>query len=78
MMDSPGDYVFGGDLWNCKNPQRLAVLYCTAMGWTDVEPQAHLTSGTGINVSYTDTDGASRYRSIGASFLQDFAAGRGA
>jgi hypothetical protein len=75
-MDSPGDYSFGGDLWNCPNPQRLAVLYGTAMGWTDVVPQSHLTSGTGITVAYTDSEGEHRTFSVGASFLQDFAANR--
>jgi len=75
-MDSPGKYRFGGDLFNCPDPQRLAVLYGTAMGWTDVVPQAHLTSGQGISVSYTDTDGIRRRYNIGVWFLQDFAANR--
>lgn len=45
--DSPADYAFGGDLFNCPNPQRLAVLYGEAMGWTDIKPQPHLTTGNG-------------------------------
>lgn len=74
--DVPADYAFGGDLFNCPNPQRLAVLYGEAMGWTDIKPQVHLTTGMDIGGSYMGTDGVRSRFTLGCFRLQDFAAGR--